>query len=76
MTELRLGRLPNRTPAKLALTLWNELDEHLKLYAQMHSAQTGVEVSAADIAPQMLADYIEGDREFARILKASKVKAG
>lgn len=75
MPDLRLGRLPNRTPAKLTLTLWNELDEHLRLYAQLHSAQTGVEVSAADIAPQMLADYIEGDREFARIVKASRAKA-
>lgn len=75
MPDLRLGRLPNRTPAKLTLTLWNELDEQLKLYAELHSAQTGVEVSAADIAPQMLADYIEGDREFARIVKASRAKA-
>lgn len=75
MPDLRLGRLPNRTPAKLTLTLWNALDEHLRLYAELHSAQTGVEVSAADIAPQMLADYLEADREFAKILKASKTKA-
>lgn len=76
MPDLRLGRLPNRTPTKLTLNLWPELDEHLKLYAERHSAQTGEEVSVADIAPYMLADYLEGDREFAKILKASKAKAG
>lgn len=76
MPDLRLGRLPNRAPSKLTLNLWPELDEQLKLYAELHSAQTGVEVSAADIAPQMLADYIEGDREFAKALKASKAKGG
>ncbi|MDR6623810.1 DUF2274 domain-containing protein [Caulobacter segnis] len=76
MPDLRLGKLPNRTPSKLTLSLWPELDERLRLYAERHSAQTGQVVSAADIAPHILADYIEGDREFARVLKASKAKAG
>lgn len=76
MPDLRLGRLPNRSPTKLTLTLWNDLDEHLKLYAELYSARYGVEVGAADIAPQMLADYIAVDREFAKALKASKAKVG
>lgn len=74
MPDLRLGRLPNRTPTKLTITLWSELDEHLKLYAELYSAQTGDEAGAADIAPQMLAEYLKGDREFAKALKASKAK--
>ena len=76
MPDLRFGRLPNRTPTKLTITLWSELDEHLKLYAELYSAQTGIEASAADIAPQMLADYIEADREFAKALKSSKARGG
>lgn len=75
MPDLRLGKLPNHSPTKLSLNLWSELDEHLKLYAERYSAQRGAKFSAADIAPQMLAEYIKADREFAKFLKAPAAKA-
>lgn len=75
MPDLRLGKLSNHAPTKLTLNLWSELDEHLSLYAELYSAQNGMKASAADIAPQMLAEYLESDREFVKILKAPKAKA-
>lgn len=75
MTDLKLGKLPNRTRAKLVLDLWPELDDQLRLYATLHAARHGEEVSAADIAPYMLAEFLEGDREFQRAAKTARTGA-
>lgn len=76
MPDLKLGKLPNRTRAKLTLDLWPDLDDHLRLYATLHAARYGEEVSAAEIAPYMLAEFLEADREFQKVLRAGKAKAG
>jgi hypothetical protein len=74
MSDLKLGKLPNRTRTKLTLELWPELDDHLRLYATLHSALYGQEVSAADVAPFILAAYLETDREFQKARRAAKPK--
>lgn len=72
MVDLKLGKLPNRTRAKLTLDLWPELDDQLRLYATLHAARHGEEVSAADLAPYMLAEFLEADREFQKAKRAAK----
>lgn len=72
MVDLKLGKLPNRTRAKLTLDLWPELDDQLRLYATLHAARHGEEVSAADLAPYMLAEFLEADREFQKARRAAK----
>jgi hypothetical protein len=75
MTDLKLGKLPNRTRAKLNLDLWPELDDQLRLYATLHAARHGEDVTAADIAPFMLAEFLEADREFQKAVRLAKAKA-
>ncbi len=74
MPALKLGKLPNRTRAKLTLDLGPELDDALKLYASLHSDQHGEAVTAADLAPYILADFLEGDREFQKALRAATTR--
>lgn len=76
MPDLKLGKLPNRTRAKLTLDLWPDLDDQLRLYATLHAARYGEEVSAAEIAPYILAKFLEADREFQKALLVGKTKAG
>lgn len=76
MSDLKLGKLPNRTRAKLTMDLWPELDDHLRFYATLHTARHGEEVSATDLAPYILADYLENDREFQKALRSVKPKGG
>ena len=74
MSDLKLGKLPNRTRTKLTLDLGPELDDQLRFYATLHSARHGEEVSAADVAPFMLVQFLEADREFQKALRAAKTK--
>ncbi|NGM49281.1 DUF2274 domain-containing protein [Caulobacter sp. 602-2] len=70
MAELKLGKLPNRSRAKITLDLSPELDDQLRLYAGLHSQEHGEQVSAADLAPYMLAEFLAGDREFQKALRS------
>ncbi len=74
MAELKLGKLPNRTRTKLTMEIGPELDDHLRFYATLHSARYGEEVSAADLVPFMLAQYLESDREFQKERRSAEAK--
>lgn len=76
MPDLRLGKLPNRTRAKLVLDLWPELDDRLKQYAALHAQRYGEDVSVADIAPYMLDEFMESDREFQKVLRTPPGRSG
>jgi hypothetical protein len=71
MPDLKLGKLPNRTPAKLTLAISPDLGERLRSYAALHSATYGQEVTAADLGPYMLESFLDGDREFAKARKSA-----
>ena len=43
MPELKLARLPDRTPVKLAITVSPELNEALRDYALLYATTYGVE---------------------------------
>lgn len=66
MGELKLPRLPDRTPVKLVITLAPDLNEALARYAQLYAEQYGVTESVADLAPYMLRCFLDSDRSFAR----------
>ncbi len=76
MPDLRLRKLPNRNRAKLLLDLWPELDDRLRRYAALHAQRYGEEVSAADIAPYMLEDFMSCDREFQKSLRTLPERGG
>lgn len=66
MADLKLGKLPDRTPIKLGITLTPELHQTLQAYAVAYEAAYGRTESVSDLIPAMLESFLASDREFAK----------
>lgn len=66
MTSLKLARLPDRTPIKLAISVLPDLHADLQAYAALYAEAYGRDEQLADLIPAMLAGFLESDRSFAR----------
>lgn len=66
MVDLKLPKLPKRTPIKLAITITPDLHQLLQDYAALYAAAYGREEPIAELIPAMLAAFLESDRSFAR----------
>jgi hypothetical protein len=71
MPELKLGRLPDRTPIKLAITVTPDLHLMLQQYAALYAEAYGREESVTELVPAMLAAFLESDRAFAKARKTA-----
>ena len=66
MAEIKLSRIPDRSPVKIKITVLPELAEKLEAYADAYQAAYGKAETVADLIPYMLASFLESDRAFAR----------
>lgn len=66
MAELRLGKLPDRTPVKLAIQVMPDLHQALTDYAALYAQAYGREEAVAELIPAMLAAFLDGDRAFTK----------
>lgn len=66
MPDLKLGKLPDRTPVKLAITLPPELHQSLAEYAPLYAESYGREEPLTELLPAMLRSFLESDRDFQR----------
>jgi hypothetical protein len=66
MGELRLGKLPDRTPVKVTISLPPELNAALVDYASLYEATYGQSETIAELIPAMLVSFLDGDKAFAR----------
>lgn len=66
MPELKLAKLPDRTPVKLAIAVTPDLHQMLQQYAALYAEAYGREESVTELIPAMLAAFLESDRGFAR----------
>ena len=66
MAELRLPKLPDRTPVKLSITVSPELHRSLGDYAAAYEQAYGQAEPVTELIPAMLASFLESDREFCR----------
>ena len=66
MPDLKLPRLPDRTPVKLVLNIPPDLNEALARYADAYAEQYGTSESVGDLVPYMLRCFLDSDREFSR----------
>lgn len=66
MTDLKLTRLPDRTPVKLTVSIAPDLHRALADYATVYQQTYGEEQAIADLVPHMLAAFLAGDRGFAK----------
>ena len=64
MADLKLARLPDRTPVKIAVHVAPDLHQALRDYAELYREAYGAEETVADLIPAMLASFLESDRAF------------
>jgi hypothetical protein len=66
MPGLKLAKLPDRTPIKLAIVVTPDLHQMLQQYGMLYAEAYGREESIVDLVPAMLAAFLESDRGFSR----------
>jgi len=70
MPDLKLGKLPDRTPVKLAITVTPDLHQMLQHYATLYAETYGREEAITELVPAMLSAFLESDRAFVRVRDA------
>ncbi|TIX83774.1 MAG: DUF2274 domain-containing protein [Mesorhizobium sp.] len=76
MANLKLGKLPDRTPSKITITVSADLSQALQDYAALYRQTYGESETVAELIPFMLAGFLEGDRAFAKARKEGLPPAG
>lgn len=64
MADIKLGRLPDRTPVKLTIHILPDLQRSLLDYAQHYAEAYGREEPITDLVPAMLAAFLASDPSF------------
>jgi hypothetical protein len=72
MAELRIAKLPDRTPVKITIAVLPELNDALQDYAKLYADTYGQADAMVELVPAMLAAFLDGDREFQKARKGSK----
>ncbi len=66
MADLKLARLPDRTPVKLTISVPPDLHSALIDYAALYAEAHGREEPVIELIPAMLTSFLESDRAFMR----------
>ncbi|MBZ9763365.1 DUF2274 domain-containing protein [Mesorhizobium sp. CA8] len=69
MANLKLGKLPDRTPSKITITVSAALSQALNDYAGLYRQTYGESETVAELIPFMLSEFLESDRAFAKAKK-------
>jgi hypothetical protein len=75
VSELKLAKLPDRTPVKITISLNPALNQALRDYAALYRAKYGQVESVAELIPFMLAAFLQSDRGFAKARKQGQLEA-
>lgn len=70
---LKLAKLPDRTPVKIAFTITPDLAHALADYAALYNRTYGGKAEVADLIPAMLDAFLASDRAFAKARKDGEV---
>lgn len=66
MAGIKLPKLPDRTPVKLAITVMPDLHRRLQAYAAAYAEAYGQQEPLVDLIPAMLVAFLDGDRGFTK----------
>ncbi|WP_343616921.1 DUF2274 domain-containing protein [Novosphingobium sp.] len=66
MVDLKLGKLPERVPVKLTISVHPDLNGRLLDYAAAYAEAYGQQEPLTELIPAMLSAFLESDRSFAR----------
>jgi hypothetical protein len=69
MSSLKLQRLPDRTPIKLAISITPDLHRRLSEYAELYRDTYGADEPVIELIPHMLDAFLASDRQFAKARK-------
>jgi hypothetical protein len=72
MADLRLPRLPDRTPVKISIQVTPQLFADLTRYGALYKEAYGQEEAVADLIPSMLTSFLDSDRAFAKARSGGK----
>ena len=67
--ELKLAKLPDRTPVKITITVGPDLNRMLGDYAALYNRQHEASETVADLCPYIIQAFLDNDKNF---LKARK----
>jgi hypothetical protein len=73
MTDLKLAKLPDRAPVKLAINLLPDLYRNLRHYAELYRIQFGQAEPVEELIPFMLGAFLESDRAFTKAKKEGAI---
>ncbi|WP_068084103.1 DUF2274 domain-containing protein [Novosphingobium rosa] len=66
MADIKLGKLPDRVPVKLTISVSPDLHRALSEYAAIYNRAYGEEEPLVELVPHMLAAFLASDRGFAK----------
>ena len=65
MPDLKLAKLPDRTPVKMTITMSPQLAHRLGVYVELYNAAySGSSETVSDLVPYMLENFLDADRNF------------
>ena len=70
MPDLKLAKLPDRTPVKLTISVFPDLHARLDAYGRAYAAAYGSPEPIAELIPAMLIAFLDSDRDFAKSLRS------
>jgi hypothetical protein len=73
MGDLKLAKLPDRTPVKVTIHISPDLSQALGAYAKMYAEAYGAAEPMQELIPAMLASFLESDRAF--VLRRRQAKS-
>ncbi len=76
--ELKLGKLPDRKPVKITITVSAELGRKLRVYAELYNELYQIEndsETVPDLIPYVLDIFLEADRNFAKAFRERELGA-
>jgi len=76
MPELKLAKLPDRKPVKIAITVSPNLNQKLGAYAEAYKGAYGNEEKVSDLIPFILEQFLDGDRQFIGKRRRSNSQTG
>lgn len=69
---LKLARLPDRTPVKIAITVTPDLAHALADYVALYNRAYADKAEVTDLIPAMLESFLASDRAFAKARKEAE----
>jgi len=69
VTELKLAKLPDRTPVKIAITVSPDLNRSLHAYSELYREAYGEAESVPELIPYMLEAFLKRDHGFVKARK-------